>query len=403
MPSGFMKTPTMAAVLAPLREIEERWRDEHKLVLVEYERQKERAKIRHDAWREQAKEACKKNKPEPPRPDHPPPEPVCRRLVVNDATKEKLHVILSQNPGGVLFFRDELPGLFEQLDDAGHGGDRQFFMDRWNGNRYTVDRIVRGTVDTDGCLSMLGGMTPRSLRLYLTNADKKGRLDDGFLQRFQLAVQPDQQSWKYVDQLPNYAAMKQAKATYERLLALDPARPLRFCFHQEAQQLFKAWLRELEARLRGDGTLHPALVSHLSKYRSLMPSLALLFELVDNTSQTTVSLEHAQQAAEWCEFLEAHARRIYSPAISAARQAAAELSRHLMEGWKREEGKFTLREVGRNQWHALDRDEIIREALEILSDANWVRPLARKTNGRPSEVYVINPRLKEVRPCPANG
>jgi len=46
------------------------------------------------------------------------------------------------------------------------------------------------------------------------------------------------------------------------------------------RELFIEWLAELEAKIRGD-ELHPALVSHLSKYRSLMPSLALLFELAD--------------------------------------------------------------------------------------------------------------------------
>jgi hypothetical protein len=149
-------------------------------------------------------------------------------------------------------------------------------MEMWNGHRYTRDTISRGTQHADSGISMLGGMTPQSLHWYLADANKKSGLDDGLLQRFQLSVLPDQQDWKDIDRLPNYEAMEQAKATYARLLALDPARPLQFCFDQEAQQLFKAWLRELETRLRGD-ELHPALVSHLSKYRSLMPSLALLF------------------------------------------------------------------------------------------------------------------------------
>lgn len=136
-----------------------------------------------------------------------------------------------------------------------------------------------------------------------------------------------------------------------------------------------------------------------------MPSLALLFELADNGSDTntTVSLAHAQQAAAWCSFLEPHARRIYAPVISSLLQAAAEIGRHLLEGWKREEGFFSVREVYRSGWSDVDSPEIAREALEILSDANWVRPVVRKTNGRPSEVYVISPRLKEVAPCPANG
>jgi hypothetical protein len=76
-----------------------------------------------------------------------------------------------------------------------------------------------------------------------------------------------------------------------------------------------------------------------------------------------------------------------------------------MEGWKHKEGKFDLRDVYRNEWSGVggaDNKETIREALEILSDVNWVRPVARKTNGRPSEEYLISPRLEEVA-CPANG
>jgi putative DNA primase/helicase len=395
MPSGFMKTPTMNALLAPIREIEERWRQEHKATMVEYEHLKEEADIRRTAWREQSKSAYKNDKAQPRRPEDPPQEPVCRRLITNDTTKEKLHLILAQNPGGVLSHHDELAGLFAQLDELGHGGDKQFLMEMWNGHRYTIDRIGRGTIDADGCLSMLGGMTPRSLRLYVTDANKRGSLDDGLLQRFQLTVWPDQQSWKYVDRVPNHVAMNCALATYERLLELDPAQPSQFCFDEDALELAIQWQIELEAKVR-DGTLHPALVSHLSKFRSLMPALALLFELADNKSQDTVSLDHAQQAAEWCAFLEPHARRIYAPLISPQRQAAAEVGRHLTAGWKREQGTFTVREVYRSDWKGLDGPETVREALEILTDANWVRPVSAKANGRPSEVYAINPRLKEV-------
>jgi hypothetical protein len=88
MPSGFLKTPTMAAILAPLREIEEEWERQYKLVRAEYERQKKRADLRLAAWSEQLKSAYKNKKPEPPQPDDPPPEPVCRRLNVNEYAKE---------------------------------------------------------------------------------------------------------------------------------------------------------------------------------------------------------------------------------------------------------------------------------------------------------------------------
>lgn len=145
-------------------------------------------------------------------------------------------------------------------------------------------------------------------------------------------------------------------------------------------------------------------MSHISKYRSLMPALALLFGLVSNSSQHTISLAHAQQAAAWCCYVEAHAKRIYSLVVSPQLRAAAELGRRIQEGWKHQEGQFTARDVYVNGWSGLDTPERTRGAFEVLTDANWICPLADKSKrGRPSELYAINPRLKEVRPCQANG
>ena len=45
-----------------------------------------------------------------------------------------------------------------------------------------------------------------------------------------------------------------------------------------------------------------------------MPSLALIFHLVDcvtHNTQGQVGLESAKQAVNWCEYLETHARRVY--------------------------------------------------------------------------------------------
>jgi hypothetical protein len=53
-----------------------------------------------------------------------------------------------------------------------------------------------------------------------------------------------------------------------------------------------------------------------------------------------ILLQHVKQAAAWCDYLESHARRIYSMIVSPERQAATELGRHLAAGWKRAEGMF---------------------------------------------------------------
>jgi hypothetical protein len=146
---------------------------------------------------------------------------------------------------------------------------------------------------------------PARLRSYLADALQDGPLNDGLLQRFQVLVYPDSpQDWRYVDRPPLAEAISNAERMYHRLAHLDAAQPLRFRFEGAAQELFVAWLTDLESKLRGVD-LHPALVSHLAKYRSLMPSLALLFELADGGTDT-ISLAHTRQSAAFCDYLESH-------------------------------------------------------------------------------------------------
>jgi len=314
--------------------------------------------------------------------------------------------------------RDELAGWLARLDEDGHGSERQFFLTLWNGDTpYSVDRIGRGSLYGEACcMSLLGGIQPSRLRKYLADALYDGPQNDGLFQRLQLMVYPDPiKEWVYTDRLPQREAIAKAGRLYQRLVDLDVEQPRLYKFDPLAQELFVDWLTRLEKKLR-NAELHPALLCHLSKYRSLMPSLALLFQLADddpdkasegfdgfgggggcplpNNETYLVSLEHAKQAAAFCEYLEAHAQRVYSMVISPERAAAAELGRHLAAGWKRTEGTFTVRDVYRNDWSRLDTPERVRTALEILKDAGWVRQIeSERPTGRPSEVYAINPRL----------
>jgi putative DNA primase/helicase len=258
-------------------------------------------------------------------------------------------------------------------------------------------------------MSMLGGIQPSRLRSYLVDALRDGPGNDGLIQRFQLLVWPDSpRDWRYIDRVPDPACEETATAVFRRLVTLDAESPLRFRFEPEAQQLFVAWLAELESKLRGS-ELHPALVSHLSKYRSLMPSLALLFELADRAARGCdgvvgadlgesqkfwVSLDHARQAAAWCEYLESHARRIYScittPQMRAARDLAEKIHRRNVGA----EGTFSCRDVYLKGWSGLDSPESVKLAVEVLQDAGWVRNVSGEPGpfgGRPASRYAVNP------------
>ena len=408
-PPGFMKSPVIQAATRPLNQIQNAWRHEHDEAVQRYADGREEFELRHAAWKELYKASSKGGKPAPERPTDKPEEPKLRRLIVNDATFEALHQTMSENPAGILVIRDEFTGWWSTLDRAGREGERAFCLQAWNGDTgHTIDRIGRGTVHVDACcMSMLGGIQPGRLRSYLADALHDGPSNDGLIQRFQLLVWPDTDSeWKYVDRRPDAKIEEQVTRVFHALLELDPAQQLRFRFGPEAQELFIEWLTDLEAKLRGD-ELHPALVSHLSKYRKLMPALALLFELADraasgvpitNCFDLLVSLEHTKQAAAFCDYVESHANRIYSCVTTPQIRAAQELADKIKTRKVGADGFFSCREVYLKGWSGLDSPEAVRLAMQILEDAGWIREMSGDpgpSGGRPSLRYRVNPRVWE--------
>jgi hypothetical protein len=386
---GEMKSPLIDAVCAPVEAIQAAWQREYEEEMESYKPIAEEHELRLTAYKQMFIAHIKDpEKPEPVRPGDPPIKPILKRIVVNDSTHEKLHVILSENPAGVLVCRDELTGWLADLDKPGREGARAFFLEAWAGNSsFTVDRIERGTINAYICVSLLGGIQPARLRNYLFDAITDGPNDDGLIQRLQLLVWPGGVPWKGVDRLPDQAAATRVEHAFRKIVEIDPERPLRFTFSSDAQELFNTWRDELEVRLRVPGEL-PALIAHLSKYRSLMPSLALLFEMADRSSSSInfeVSLEHAAQAAAFCDYLESHARRVYSCIVSKSANAAFQLASKIRDGSL---GRtFTARDVYRREWRGLVGAELVKQAIETLVDDGWLR-LAPGTT-----LYQINPAV----------
>jgi putative DNA primase/helicase len=409
-PPGFLKSPTIEAVMRPLNRIQAEWRQEHADAEKAYRIEKEKNKLVHQAWAEEYKAWCKNKKKEPPAPPDEPEPPAQRRLIMNNATFEALHLAMSENPAGIGIKRDEIAGLLSRLDQEQFGEERALYLEAWGSgdSEYEVARIGRGTINAVPCLSILGGIQPGRLRSYLSDAIKGGAGDDGLIQRFQIIAWPDfPEDYEEVDRPPNAAALRQAEQMYRRLVDLDHENPLRFQFDPDAQELFYAWRKRLEIWVRR-GEEHPALISHVSKYRSLMPTIAGLLEVADMAARgsisfggsvTHLSLKNAQRAAAWCDtYLMSHARRVYSCIVSPQMAAAYELAQHIKRKKVTNETGgtdwFSLRDVYRHGWSGLDEPEKARGALRILQDAHWVRELPSKgapKGGRPSNLYQVNP------------
>jgi hypothetical protein len=402
---GIMKTPAMQEPLRILKRFEIEAKAKHDGELLTFKQDEFVAKAAKKLKEEQLKAALKKGGSvdviarELAELD--PSEPARKRYLVNDSTVEKIGEILCQNPNGVMLFRDELTGLLKALDKQGQECARAFFLESWNGDgRYTFDRIGRGTIDIPAAiLSIMGGIQPGPLADYLKSAVAGGAGDDGLLQRFQLAVWPDcKLEWRNVDRFPNSDAKQLAFETCERLDNLnavelaaesgpfDDVPHLRF--DDEAQKCFDAWRADLEPRLRS-GHEHPAIESHLAKYRSLIPSLALLTHLCEEEDGGPVTLAAIERAVLWARYLESHARRIYGSVAHRSNGAAQALAAKI-QGGSLPDG-FALRDVYRHGWSGLATREDAQGAVDLMIDCKWIRPEEVAAGTRTRTVFRINP------------
>lgn len=339
---------------------------------------------------------------------HEPVKPVWRRYKTNDATIEKLSEILSDNPRGLLLFRDELIGLLASWEQDGREGDRSFFLESWNGDgSLTSDRIGRGTVHTRNlCLSVFGTTQPAKLLRYLHQA-MRGMDNDGLLQRFQLLVYPDELGeWELVDIYPDDKAKQRVFDIFRKLAEMDFVQhgatknagdkfPY-FSFDENAQEVYYIWLTKHEKeKLRQDE--HPILLEHLAKYRSLVPSLALIFHLIglaDGKKSHSIGVDDVLYATAWCAYLESHARRIYGMVTDAAQQAAAKLASKIEAGDL--QSGFSVRDIYRKQWAMLESKEVVQAACEELIELGWLRQYVQQnsTGGPKASSFIINPKIK---------
>lgn len=405
---SMLKTPTIKEIMKPIGGLEKKAADEHSAAMLDYKAKGERKKIELDAIKKKGKGGSKNldemenDIKELMRDEEPPTR---KRYLSNDATTEKLGIILNGNPKGILVFRDELSGLLASWNKSGREQDRAFYLEAWSGQgSFTVDRVGRPDLFVKHlCLSVFGGIQPAKLAGYFNDISSYG--NDGMMQRFQLTVYPDPVKREYVDKYPDTMARERAYKVvegfadfdYQTLGKHDRFEPIPYLnFAADAQPVFKQWLIDLEALLQSE-ELTPLLEEHFAKYRSLVPSLALLFHLIDYAAGTTdardVTLSALEKAIRFTEFLKSHAKRIYSLFGDGKQYAAYELSKRIAKGDLGE--SFKASDVARKGWHSLDKTDKVVGAVGELIDADWLIEQQAAPNpqgGRPeAPTYFINP------------
>lgn len=418
------KSPAISEAMKPLRALDHEARQQHQDALIWHEQDKLTRKLTVDLKKKDfgkrtgvptadeikelaALSSCHDEAPK------------CRRYFTNDCTFEILGEILRDNPRGVLILHDELMGLLEGFNRPGREGERPFYLSAWTGiDSHRVDRIGRGEVFIPRlAASLFGGIQPAKLEQYMYCSE-----DDGFLQRFQLMVFPDDlPEFKVVDEAPDRDAEAKVLAIVKKLAHCDfeavgakvedGGIPYFRFESKKAQPIFYDWLETMESKTRGQDA--GLMEEHLGKFGKLVSALSLIFHLVEvidasndagqrtktrRKRSTGISAANLRLAIDWSVFLEAHAKRVYAMASDVRIQAAQALSNKI-NAEELEDG-FSERDIYRKEWSVLRNPDEVKEACAELEAAGWIRrmPAQGKHIGRPAAPrYEINPALKSAQ------
>lgn len=407
---GVLKSPALEAALSPIKRLAALATEAHQAEAKDYARAVKLAKLKAEEGEKAARKVLARA-PETDVSDYldgeEPEVPALRRFIAVDSNAASLGELHRQNPNGLLVHRDEMVSLLKSLDREDQAEARGFYLTGWNGDSsYTFDRIGRGlNLHIPAvCLSLLGSTQPGRIAEYIRHAVKGGAGDDGLIQRFGLLVWPDTGGdWRNVDRWPDGDAKRAAFKVFENLDTLNPeaigaqrdtgmdGEPeglpyLRF--DTGGLGLFLEWRTDLETRLRG-GDLHPAMESHLAKYRKLVPGLALVLHL-SGGGTGPVSERATLQALAWAEYLETHARRAYAsvtmPEVGAAKAILARIRKGDLPRM------FASWQVWRPGWAQLSDRGQVTDALGLLVELGWLAASKSETGGRPGTAYTVNPR-----------
>jgi hypothetical protein len=346
-----------------------------------------------------------------------PPAPRLDRYLVEGTTIEALSEALRDDeeakqraPGGkVLIRQDELSewtASFDAYKGGGRGSaDRGAYLRLFNGGRFTVDRVGRGTFaipNWSGCV--LGGIQPEPIQRIARDAT-----DDGLLQRFLYVVPAGETEGQ--DRKPDDAALARYRALFPVLASLTPpsAFGARFTVKlaadaQECRQAIEA-LAKAQAAMPDTS---PRLKAALGKWSGLFPRLALTFHLVAIADakargeiapfEGTLSGETARRAASFMRdvlfphLLRAEGLLFLTKQSGHARWLAGFI---LASEEARTKLRLTLRDAQR-AYGALRAPEHRAELVAVLLSlevVGWLRADPPDNPARQVSTWHVNPKL----------
>ena len=331
-----------------------------------------------------------------------PPSPMT--LIINDTTEAGLHKLKTKEFHCHFYVRDEAAPLFLDTMGRNQSKSKAFLIEAMDG-----DNDYRRNLKTENAgkasaprITIFGTTQPSKIKTYLQDVMKDGLSNDGFLNRFQLLIYPDE---KVVLDLPSKQSPETVKSCFKRVFnQLLRQRNLLIAeqkvvkFSKEAQPKFDKYKKSIVQKLI-DYAETP-MESHIGKYTGLVPCLALVCEFLSKIKPnqkrcpvvSEISLNSLTMAINWAAYLESHAKKVFgleNPNLAIAQQILSK---------RRELGRtFTVRDVYSKLRKPYHRNKTLTVgSLQYLETMGYVRQMPKSVNakgGAPRQEWQFNPVL----------
>lgn len=403
------KSPAMKALTTPMGEIEAALNDDWRERQRDHAAQVKTAKHARTKWENEANTALGMGNAPPRMPEAAlDPDPLDRRrLMVDDATTQRIAAMVRSNPAGLLLASDELARFLGSMDRYGNkgssGADRAFFLEAHGGGRFTVDRVGKDEVVQIVLprltMGILGGIQPDRLASAMLAGD-----DDGLAARFLFA-------WpaRVPPRAPEGGSQRGfIAAALARLIALpwDGGKPVMLPFHAQAEariDAFRVEVFDMDADTAG------LLKSWLGKLPGQAVRLAVILAHMRWTaaaehtpSPTSITAEDVEGAiALLSAYFLPMARRVFG----ASALPEDERDARTLAGWLLRQRTIPATLNARALFRQQGRPPIgsparLAAALDVLAEAGWVRPAPAREGdqpGRPRADFAVNPALRAGR------
>jgi hypothetical protein len=311
--------------------------------------------------------------------------------------------------GKVLIRQDEMSEWLANMDRyraGGRGGsDRGAYLRLYNGTRFVVDRVGRGTLSISSWSAcIIGGIQPEPIQRIAREA-----ADDGLLQRFCYAV-PARQD-RGVDRKPDHASTERYYGVVNTMAGLLPpsalpgAEPRVVVLHPDAQ-VHRLAILDLAEAVAAMPDTSSRMKSALGKWPGLFARMTLLFQLINHADALhqgiappnvmVVSETVARRSAAYMrDVLLPHLLRAEAVMFSSVQSGHA----RWIAGFilSREDGRLALRDVVRayGPLKAPEQRNELLSVMQSLETMGWLKAEAQENPARPPTAWEVNPLVRE--------